>query len=202
MATLEINAIITTTLLPTFYNSLRDQHRLTLDSLRSYSQFPGYIFWLNHPILQLYLGDRVTVKQISILWPRGNSSHREGEHYLSLGWKDTPKLATTKRLLRMNFSSPSYSSNDKLACIQQELMNEFGYFFKIRRCSKFIGCPKYEILKSSKLISIAFQVPDLTSQCQQCMLQNNINSEWTTNPAVHWNMKSIYVKRCFTEFET
>lgn len=130
MATVEINAIITTTLLPTFYNSLGDQHRLTLDSVRSYSQFPGYIFWLNQPILQLYLGGRVTVKQISILWPRGNSSHREGEHYLSLEWKDTPKLATTKRLLRMDFSSPSCSSNDKLACIQQELMKEFGYFFQ------------------------------------------------------------------------
>lgn len=48
---------------------------------------------------------------------------------MSLEWKDTPKLATTKRLLRMDFSSPSYSSNDKLACILQELMKEFGYFF-------------------------------------------------------------------------
>lgn len=51
----------------------------------------------------------------------------------------------------MDFSSPSYSSNDKLAYIQQELLKEFGYFFQnqkmfqIYRVSKIWDFKKLEV---------------------------------------------------------
>ena len=57
--------------------------------------------------------------------------------------REFPKVATTK-FLRMEFSSPLYGPNAKLACIQ-ELMKEFCYFFRFRQSSKFIGFQKHEI---------------------------------------------------------
>lgn len=148
-------------------------------------------------ILQFYVGHRVTLYKHQCC-DEEESSHSKGEHSWTRGWRNIPKIATRKRFLSMEFSCPLYSPKYPTKTDEGVwLLFLIQKMFQIYRDSK-----TRELKKPPSWLVLPFWFPDLAIRWQQCMLRNNINSEPPTNPAVRWNMKSIYVKCCFTEFET